>query len=218
MIIIGIDLGFKGAIACIDGPRVTVFDMPVTEITVNKKKRVAYDLLGIRAIVEQYKDTKGTIAYIEKVNPVSARTKGGEAMHTSSAISNFRLGYGLAIFEMLFHCSTIPYRFIHSRTWQSSFGVKKPKEQCKKKYGDHDYRGRDEILEKLCCINCGQEKPPEGFDFSKWTTKRPVYELAHKLFPVIELATKRGRILDGRSDALMIAEYGRLEVKEQTSG
>lgn len=35
------------------------------------------------------------------------------------------------------------------------------------------------------------------------------YEKACSLFPKIELKTPRGRILDGRCDALLIAEFGR---------
>jgi hypothetical protein len=34
--------------------------------------------------------------------------------------------------------------------------------------------------------------------------------VAHKLFPKIEFQTPRGRMLDGRADALLLAEYGRL--------
>lgn len=33
--------------------------------------------------------------------------------------------------------------------------------------------------------------------------------IGEKLYPEVELRTKRGRILDGRGDALLIAEYGR---------
>jgi len=35
------------------------------------------------------------------------------------------------------------------------------------------------------------------------------YQIARQLFPLAELATPRGRKLDGRSDALLIAEWGR---------
>lgn len=41
------------------------------------------------------------------------------------------------------------------------------------------------------------------------TTKSLSYQVATRLFPSAELTTKRGRVLDGRSDALLIAEYGR---------
>ena len=39
--------------------------------------------------------------------------------------------------------------------------------------------------------------------------KRQSFELASRLFPTLEFKTRRGRILDGRSDAMLIAEYAR---------
>lgn len=53
----------------------------------------------------------------------------------------------------------------------------------------------------------GVVKPKKSVE--KWSTKAPVYEIAHRLFPDVELTTQRGRIIDGRSDSLLIAEYGR---------
>ena len=46
----------------------------------------------------------------------------------------------------------------------------------------------------------------------KWKTKGPVYGIASKLFPEAELVTPRGRLLDGRSDALLIAEWGKRQL------
>jgi hypothetical protein len=40
-------------------------------------------------------------------------------------------------------------------------------------------------------------------------TKGLAYKVASQLFPMCELTTKRGRLLDGRCDALLIAEWGR---------
>lgn len=40
-------------------------------------------------------------------------------------------------------------------------------------------------------------------------TKHQSYLVAARMFPSVELVTMRGRIIDGRSDALLIAEYGR---------
>ena len=41
------------------------------------------------------------------------------------------------------------------------------------------------------------------------TTKTLSYQVAARLFPKAELTTKRGRVLDGRSDSLLLSEYGR---------
>ena len=39
--------------------------------------------------------------------------------------------------------------------------------------------------------------------------KTQVAKLAQELYPEVELHTPRGRLLDGRSDALMVASYGK---------
>ena len=43
-------------------------------------------------------------------------------------------------------------------------------------------------------------------------TKSQSYQIAKRLFPKAELETKRGRVLDGRADSLLIAEYGRRSI------
>lgn len=43
--------------------------------------------------------------------------------------------------------------------------------------------------------------------------KKESVSLAMKLFPDIEYTTKRGRLLDGRAEALLIAEYGKRNLK-----
>lgn len=40
-------------------------------------------------------------------------------------------------------------------------------------------------------------------------TKNQAYRVASKLFPKLELKTKRGRLLDGRSDSILLAEFCR---------
>jgi len=45
-------------------------------------------------------------------------------------------------------------------------------------------------------------------------TKFASYEKASSLFPGAKLKTERGRILDGRADALLIAEYGRRRIRK----
>lgn len=48
-----------------------------------------------------------------------------------------------------------------------------------------------------------------GISKHKGDKKKQSYAIASQLFPNAELKTKRGRLLDGRSDALLIAEWGR---------
>jgi len=48
-----------------------------------------------------------------------------------------------------------------------------------------------------------------GITGAKGDTKKQSYLIASQLFPTAELTTPRGRKLDGRCDALLIAEWGR---------
>lgn len=48
-----------------------------------------------------------------------------------------------------------------------------------------------------------------GITGKKGDTGDQSIQIARSLFPTIEFETKRGRKLDGRADALLIAEYGR---------
>jgi len=60
-----------------------------------------------------------------------------------------------------------------------------------------------------------EPKKWQSFFFKKAkddNTKEIGSGIASKLFPMIDLKTKKGRLLDGRSDALLIAEYGRCKI------
>jgi len=46
----------------------------------------------------------------------------------------------------------------------------------------------------------------------KGDEKAQAFQIAKRLFPGAELQTQRGRILDGRSDALLLCEYGRRKI------
>jgi len=47
------------------------------------------------------------------------------------------------------------------------------------------------------------------FHISGSNTKEQAHGIAKRLFPTLEFTTPRGRLLDGRCDSLLIAEYGR---------
>jgi len=46
----------------------------------------------------------------------------------------------------------------------------------------------------------------------KGNSKMLSYQVAGRLFPKAELTTKRGKVIDGRADALCIAEWGRRQI------
>ena len=49
----------------------------------------------------------------------------------------------------------------------------------------------------------------EFFKGKAGESKRLSYQVANALFPKVELKTPRGRTLDGRSDSILLAEFGR---------
>jgi len=49
-------------------------------------------------------------------------------------------------------------------------------------------------------------------------SKKQAVELAERLFPGVEFRTKRGRIIDGRADALLLAEFLRRQDSGQKAG
>jgi hypothetical protein len=48
---------------------------------------------------------------------------------------------------------------------------------------------------------------------AKGDQKAQAFQIASKLFPEAKLQTERGRVLDGRSDALLLCEYGRRKLQ-----
>lgn len=49
-------------------------------------------------------------------------------------------------------------------------------------------------------------------------TKAKAFETAQRLFPKLEFATERGRVLTGRCDSVLLAEYGRRVYNNQKGG
>jgi len=171
MRVMGIDLGFRGAIAIMDEDYLDVKDMPTQKIEVNKKERVKLDVPKLCSIMSTELPHVECV-FVEKVHPIMVTFGQG------SGASNFHLGYCLGVMEAILnqYClykGVMKYVLITPQEWQKYFGIKKPK-------GDKN-----------------------------WNVKVKAFEVAKKLFPTVELATKRGRILDGRSDSLLIAKYGK---------
>lgn len=121
------------------------------------------------------------------VGPIPFRV-GIEDVHSiygMSAKSNFQFGRNIGLIECLVHLtSTHPVEYIQPKQWQAGVGIK------------FEY--------------------PSGMSSTAKSNlrKRRVAEVAHSLYPQAELFGKRGGLLDGRSDALMIAHYLKLTYEE----
>lgn len=158
MIYIGIDNGLKGCV-CIMDSDVKFYDMPVLEVSINKKNRHVYNLICIKYIFRHIEQRihEGAHAVIEAVR----------ALPKQSSQSGLSIGYGHGILIGMLVAYGIPYEIVQVRTWQKEFNI----------YG----KGKE--------------------------TKNKAYQVASQMYPELELTTPRGRIIDGRCDALLMAEY-----------
>jgi hypothetical protein len=169
---IGIDLGFKGAIAAINrvtGLSITVWDMPTFKIKKQLKRGktktiTEYDICKIRDIIEEIArlySCEEVVGYVEKalILPNGYNIK-----------TNIKMGGCQKIFESLFAASRIRNVLVEPKEWQEHFGITGKK-------GD---------------------------------TGEQSIKIASEMFPLVKFKTPKGRLLDGRADALLIAEYGKI--------
>jgi len=170
--IMGIDIGLAGGIACIgtgvqNGQVLGLVDIPIIPMKKGKKTKNIYDYNKIKhSFIDTSRRFNIEMVYIEK-------TQALQMGYRSQA--SWSLGLGEGFFIGLFTALDIPYEFVRAQEWQKHFGITKAK-------GDKKVQS---------------------------------YQIASQLFPEAELTTPRGRKLDGRSDALLIAEWGRRHLYER---
>jgi hypothetical protein len=162
--VIGVDLGFNGAIVCLYGDYLRIEDMPIIETKVKGKKRKEYDIEKIDEILSLMHFRQTTV-FIEKaqIRP-----------HGFNIQGNLSLARCEAIFSTIFTLRIVPFRLVTPKEWQKFFKISGKKDD----------------------------------------TKKQSVEIAKNLYGV-ELVTPRGRLLDGRADALLIAKYGKTIIEEE---
>lgn len=113
--IIGIDPGFSGAIAVINGETkeiLALLDMLIIKVGKGKKKKNHLDEIGIRDILKNNADH----VFIEKCQAMPASVKGVRQGIASTA--NYMTGYG--IIRGICVGLGIPYTLIHPKTWKKA--------------------------------------------------------------------------------------------------
>lgn len=115
MLIIGIDPGFTGAVACYN-PRsgdITVSDMPVTK---DKKNRTILDHPGVLALFEgcQHYHVMAVLEFVA-------------ARQNQSAPATFRFGQGYGALEMALAANKIPVQYATPAKWKGYFGLSSDK-------------------------------------------------------------------------------------------
>lgn len=95
-------------------PSIQFWDAPV----MNDGKRDNYNLPEMAAIVKVF-ETYTSVCAIEKVH----------AMPKNGSIGNFRLGYGLAVWEALVVSQRLRYKLVAPQTWKKVMMPDMPKEK-----------------------------------------------------------------------------------------
>lgn len=104
MIIVGIDPGLDGGIACFDTDEQLIKASPMPTLSGAKGKR-NISLHGVKALLEE---AKPSLVIMEQV---SARPGQG-------VTSVFTFGYGLGLVEGIIFALGIPLRYVAPQTWQ----------------------------------------------------------------------------------------------------
>lgn len=115
MIICGIDPGMSGALAFFDDGGLTVYDMPVFEITKGKSKRKRIDILGLVRILQYHRPDLVTI------EQVSAQPGNGAAQA-------FTFGFGCGAIEAVTHTLGYPFSYVTSMKWKKAMQCPKDKD------------------------------------------------------------------------------------------
>jgi crossover junction endodeoxyribonuclease RuvC len=118
MIVIGIDPGLTGALACVSSTgEVRVIDLPVNEKTGFVKKQI--DCTALRDII--------LINF--RINKLFAVVEAVHAMPTQGVSTVFSLGDTLGVIRSVLACLNIETIFVPPATWKKAMGVSKDKKQ-----------------------------------------------------------------------------------------
>lgn len=96
------------------------------------------------------------------------------------SIASYEMGFHKGVFQGILESMHAYYQMVSPQAWQTYLGFIKVKKDKK------DPKKKPEI-----------------------TTKTQALKLADTIFPLAPMRTPKGRVYDGRVDALLIAEYGR---------
>ena len=103
---IGIDPGLSGGIAFLQGPHLTLYDMPV----VLSGKRRIFDVEAIRKLLQPAAEAKDCHVFVEELIPFKG-----------SKLSCFSLGYGLGILHATISALGIPMTRELPQRWKKEF-------------------------------------------------------------------------------------------------
>ncbi len=113
-IVIGVDPGMSGAIACVNGDALVVVDMPTVEV---RGKRLV-DVHGLADIIAQM--TKGEDLEMSVLEHV-------QGVQQSGATSAFSFGRSFGIVEGVLAGQRVPMTLVRPQSWTKTLGVSRDK-------------------------------------------------------------------------------------------
>lgn len=123
-LIIGIDPGLDGAVACL-GETVELFSTPTVTVQKpgTKGKKREYDVAAMRDLLDALRvlavKGSGCFVVIEK----------SQAFPDQGAVSNFSTGHGYGLWRGLVVGLGLSYELVHPRTWKRSMGLDSDKKR-----------------------------------------------------------------------------------------
>ncbi|HEX6992409.1 MAG TPA: hypothetical protein VF151_11005 [Gemmatimonadales bacterium] len=135
MIVIGIDPGLTGAIACLDhhGEVRLIADIPVMQRASGKaaiKNQVSpAGLLEVLQICRQDDGAIQLMVLIEKAQPMPGMIKGNPKAQRSA--TTFSLGLSAGLIEGVIAAAGYPHELVHPATWKAKLKPGKDKEAAR---------------------------------------------------------------------------------------
>jgi hypothetical protein len=190
---IGIDPGAEGAIAVMYGGHVSkVLDMPMCTNVVGGKKRSVVDFKTLAEILSEY--VNQNYCFTVEMTPVFITMQGG-----SSSSANWNLGYSQGFMTSFFLIKSASFRFVRTQEWHKAYDYKsinfKSVELLEKKA--HQVAERRRLM-KLHSLQVAQRIAPHI-----------QYLKPGKTFKTGR--TTKDTLLDGRCEAVLLANYGRVQ-------
>ncbi len=114
--VVGIDPGKLGAIACLDGPgRAVVRKMP---LLTSARGRDEYDLVGIVRLLQTSARGPCT-AFVEQLDPLPPRVRrpDGSVLELGGSIGNYNRGAATWLFKGILTALGIPYQMVRPQAW-----------------------------------------------------------------------------------------------------
>jgi len=125
--VLGIDVGINGALACYDGTAVHILDVPTTGE--DSKRRV--NAAAVWPWLDQHKPVHAFIEYVNAMPAVADESGTRRSMGTASA---FRFGDTAGSLRTVVVCCGIPFRLVMASKWKHHYGlIKTDKEASRQK-------------------------------------------------------------------------------------